>query len=413
MRSEKIHQLSIPANFEQSGALPVIANTIPMNRFNLINRLLLVVVTFCTLGPVVRAETAAPNPATEPTVIAAAKALPAVVNINTERIVRRAYRDPYDEFINQFFGEQMRPRRELQQKVQSLGSGFIVDPSGYIVTNEHVVDRAEDLKISVTTPDGKTYSARYVTGDPSADLALLKIESKTPLPFISLKDVSPNLLGQTVLVVGNPLGYGHSVARGILSATNRTLSLENNEYSGLLQTDAAINPGNSGGPLIDITGKLVGVASAKMAYTPQGVPTQGIGFAIPAKTVAEKIEQFKREAQNPAKPEGGDLTQIVRKRLGLSLQDLTPELSEALGVPAGSGVLIADVEAQSPSAKSGLRRGLILYRVGRYEVNSPADVEALLQRAKRGAAVDLGVGIVQKIGGRVLRQIQTVSVTSR
>ncbi|MDD5351284.1 MAG: trypsin-like peptidase domain-containing protein, partial [Chthoniobacteraceae bacterium] len=321
------------------------------------------------------AEPAATDPAAEPSVTAVAKALPAVVNINTERIVRRAYRDPYDDFITQFFGEQTRPRREMRQKVQSLGSGFLVDPSGYIVTNEHVVDRAEDLKIQVTTPDGKTYNARYVTGDSSADLALLKIESPTPLPYLSLKDLSPNLLGQSVLVVGNPLGYGHSVARGILSATNRTLSLDNNDYEGLLQTDAAINPGNSGGPLIDLSGKLIGVASAKMAYTPQGLPTQGIGFAIPARTVAEKVEQFKRDAQNPPKP--NDTAQATRKRLGLTLQELTAELSDALGVPAGSGVLIADVEAQSPAARGGLRRGLVLYKVGRYEVNSPADVDAL------------------------------------
>ncbi|MEI6560809.1 MAG: trypsin-like peptidase domain-containing protein [Verrucomicrobiota bacterium] len=381
-----------------------------MNRLFFHSRLLLSAALFCALAVTMRAESI--EPASEPSVLAVAKAMPAVVNVNTERIVRRAVRDPYDDFITQFFGGQMRPPgRELRQKVQSLGSGFIVDPAGYIVTNEHVVERAEDLKISVTTPDGKTYTARYITGDPSADLALLKIESKTPLPFLSLKDISPNLLGQSVLVVGNPLGYGHSVARGILSATNRTLSVEEIEYAGLLQTDAAINPGNSGGPIIDIAGKLVGVASAKMAYTPQGVPTQGIGFAIPARTVAEKIEQFKRDAQNPVK--ASDSAQAARRRLGISLQELTSALSDALGIPDGAGVLISDVEPQSPAAKGGLRRGLVLYKVGRYEVNSPEEVETLLRQAKRGAEVDLGVGVVQRIGGRVLQQIQTVSVTAR
>ena len=361
----------------------------------------------------VEARSESADPATEPSVVATAKALPAVVNINTERVIRRAVRDPYEDFINQFFGEQAVPRREVRQKMQSLGSGFIVDPAGYIVTNEHVVERAEDLKIQVTTSDGKTYNARYVTGDPSADLALLKIESKTPLPFISLKDLSPNLLGQTLLVVGNPLGYGHSVARGILSATNRSLSLNNNEYEGLLQTDAAINPGNSGGPLIDLAGKLVGVASAKMAYTPQGVPTQGIGFAIPAKTVAEKIEQFKRGTPNGAKAGGAELTQASRRRLGLTLQALTPDLSEALGVPSGTGVLVADVESDGPAARGGLQRGLVIYRLGRYEVNSPAEVEALLSKAQRGAPVDLTVGVIRHVDDRVVQQIQTVSVTSR
>lgn len=361
------------------------------------------------------AEPSPADPASEPSVIASAKALPAVVNINTERLVRRAYRDPYEDFLSQYFGGQVAPRRETRQSVQSLGSGFIVDPSGYIVTNEHVVERAEDLKIQVTTSDGKTYNARYVTGDPSADLALLKIEGKAPFPFISLKDLSPNLLGQTLLVVGNPLGYGHSVARGILSATNRSLSINHNEYEGLLQTDAAINPGNSGGPLIDLAGKLVGVASAKLAYTPQGVPTQGIGFAIPARTVAEKIEQFKRDAQNgPAsKSSGSDLTQASRRRLGVTLQALTPDLSEALGVPSGTGVLVSDVEPGSPAARGGLQRGLVIYRLGRYEVNSPSEVETLLSKAQRGAPVDLTVGVIRHVDDRVVQQIQTVSITSR
>jgi len=380
-----------------------------MNRLPISALFLLAAALFCPLSATAWGE----DPASEPSVIAVSKALPAVVNINTERIIRRAYRDPYDDMINQFFGQQVRPNRELQQKVQSLGSGFIVDPTGYIVTNEHVVDRAEDLKIQVTTPDGKTYNARYITGDPSADLALLKIESKTPLPFISLKDLSPNLLGQSVLVCGNPLGYGHSVARGILSATNRALSMENAEYTGLLQTDAAINPGNSGGPLIDISGKLIGVASAKMAYTPNGVPTQGIGFAIPARTVAEKVEQFKHDAQNPDKGNTTDLTQATRKRLGLTFQELTSDLSDALGVPSGRGVLVSDVEPEGPAARSGLRRGLVVYKVGRYDVNSPADVETLLRRAKQGAPVDLSVGVLQHIGGNTFQQIQTVSIAAR
>ena len=382
-----------------------------MHRLDTLRSLLSAIALICAPFSVGTAEPQS-DPASEASVIAVGKALPAVVNVNTERIIRRTYHDPYDDFINQFFGGQMRRPREMQQTVQSLGSGFIVDSTGYIVTNEHVVERAEDLKISVTTSEGKTYAARYVTGDPSADLALLKIDSKTPLPFISLKDVSRNLLGETVLVLGNPLGYGHSVARGILSATNRTLSVEANEYKNLLQTDAAINPGNSGGPLIDIAGKLIGVASAKMAYTPQGVPTQGIGFAIPASVVAEKIEQFKSEAENPgAKP--SNLLSAAKRRLGLTLQELTTDLSDALGVTAGIGVLISDVESGSPAERGGLRRGLVIYRIGRYEVNSPSQIESLLRQAKQESAVDVGVGTVRQIGGRVLQQVETVTLKAR
>ena len=368
---------------------------------------------FGSLAPAREAVSELGNPASEPAVLAVSKAMPAVVNVSAEGIIRRAYRDPSEEFFNQFFGGQIR-RRELQQKVQSLGSGFIVDPTGYIVTNQHVVERAEELKIHVTTPDGKTYLARYITGDADADLALLKIESKTPLPFISLKDASPNLLGQTVLVVGNPLGYGHSVARGIVSATNRSLTVDKMEFKNLIQTDAAINPGNSGGPLIDLGGKLVGVASAKMAFTPQGVPTQGIGFAIPAATVAAKVEDFKRNARNVAQGGGDvDLASLARRMLGISLQPLTPDLCNALGVPEGAGVLISDVEPGGPAQGTGLQRGQVIYRVGRYEVNSPGDIELLLRKAQKGTQVDLGIGVIRKVGGRVLQQIETASLTAR
>ena len=306
------------------------------------------------------------DPAQEPSVLAVAKAMPAVVNINTERVVRRTVRDPRDDFFNNFFGGQMRPPRLVKQTVQSLGSGFIVDAGGYIVTNEHVVQRAADLKISVTTNDGKTYNARFITSSPSEDLALIKIESKEPLPFINLADLSPCLLGETVLVLGNPLGYGSSVARGILSAKGRAVTVEEKEYKDLIQTDAAINPGNSGGPVVDLSGKLVGVSSVKMAFTPQGVPTQGMGFAIPATAVRDKVAEFRKIAagQKPAKPK----PERTRSQefFGLQLQDLTRELAETMGYEADAGVVIADVEAGSPAERAGFKRGLVISQVGRY-----------------------------------------------
>src|SRR3712207_4692282 len=147
------------------------------------------------------------DPASEPTVLAVAKVLPAVVNINTERVVRRRVRDPFEEFAAQYFGNYRTQPREIRQTVQSLGSGFIVDPAGYIITNQHVVARAADLKIEVTMNDGKTYNARFITGDEKKDLAFLKVDAPEPLPFIDLNNLSPNLLGQTVIVVGNALGY--------------------------------------------------------------------------------------------------------------------------------------------------------------------------------------------------------------
>jgi len=350
--------------------------------------------------------------ATEPSVIAVAKAMPAVVNINTERIVKRTMRAPSDEAFSQFFGGPMRPPRTIRQKVQSLGSGFIVDPSGYIVTNEHVVERAADLKISVTTADGKTYDAKYVTGAPEADLAFIKIEPKEPLPFIDLDDLSPSLLGQTVLVLGNPLGYGSSVARGILSAKGRTISIDQNEFKDLLQTDAAINPGNSGGPLVDLAGKLVGVSSVKMAFTPQGVPTQGLGFAIPAELVRDKVVIFRKAAAGKSAVKKPGIT-LARKFFGLQLQDLTEELSDSLGYEPGSGVLIADVDPDSPAEAAGLKRGLVISQVGRYEVDSAQRVEELLEPVSTGSVVDFTVGVLRRVRGQTLRQLQPVPLTAR
>lgn len=355
------------------------------------------------------------EPASEPAVLAVAKVLPAVVNINAERVVRRAVRDPFEDFAAQFFGNYRSEPREIRQRLQSLGSGFIVDPAGYIVTNEHVVQRAADLKIEVTTSDGKVYNARYVTGDPKKDLAFIKIEGKTGFPFINLDNLSPNLLGETVIVVGNAVGYGSSISRGVLSGMKRDVTIENIDYKDLLQTDAAINPGNSGGPVIDINGRLVGVSSAKMAFTPQGVPTQGMGFAIPAGTVREAVSEFKKVAQRPSPSPGApDSTEPAaanaERLFGMQLQDLTSDLTDALGLLPGRGVLVSAVEPGSPADDAGIERGLVIYRIGRHDVNSIKGVESWLARARSGSQVDFVVGLVQADGRR---QIQTVSLTAR
>src|SRR4030095_8295287 len=197
------------------------------------------------------------------------------------------------------------------------------------------------------------YEARDVTGEGNADLAFLKIDGEKPFPFIDLNDLSPNLLGQTVLVLGNPVGYGSSVARGILSAKNRSVEVSGSEYKGLLQTDAAINPGNSGGPVVDLNGKLVGVSSVKMAFTPQGVPTQGLGFAIPAEEVRDKVREFTKTAQNKAR-EPKAVASLAKKHFGLILQDLTPELQKKFSTTDDPGVLVADVESGSPGERAGM-----------------------------------------------------------
>jgi serine protease Do len=356
------------------------------------------------------------DPASEPTVLAVSKVLPAVVNINTERVVRRTVRDPFEDFYAEFFGyNRVRPR-EIRQTLQSLGSGLIIDPAGYIITNKHVVERAADLKIHVTTNDEKTYNAHYIAGDDKTDLAFIKIDAKTDFPFVSLDDISPNILGQTVIVVGNAVGYGSSISRGVLSAVKRNITVDDIEYKNLVQTDAAINPGNSGGPVIDISGRLVGISSAKMAFTPQGVPTQGLGFAIPADVVRDSVNRFKKIAQKQPEPKQQLATSDasgsnVERLFGMQLQDLSQELSSALGYTPGRGVLITAVEPDSPADEAGIERGLVIYRVGQSEVNSVKQIENLLGPVQSGANATFTIGMIRASGQD--RQLATLTMAAR
>ncbi len=356
------------------------------------------------------------DPATEPAVRAVAQVMPAVVNIATERVIRRQVRDPFEEFYERFFGDGgTYGGRVMQQKVKSLGSGFVVDSDGLIVTNEHVVERAADMKIQVSFADGTSYPARYLAGEAKADLALIKIEPPRDargkaFPHIDLGIISPNLLGQTVLALGNPVGYNSSVSRGILSATNREITIDNVTFKGLLQTDAAINPGNSGGPLIDLAGRLVGMSSVKMAFTPQGTPTQGLGFAIPGKTVANKVAELRRSAasQNNSgrsaagtSDPGRDTTPNARRLFGLTLK--------ARDDGGDPGLVVAAVEADSPASKGGIRAGMIVLKVGTYPARDAARIDALLREVPGGTAVDWTVG--PPGGRRTLLSAQATTVT--
>ena len=348
--------------------------------------------------------------------MAVAKVLPAVVNINSERVVKRTVRDPFDDFYAQFFGYNRFRPREVRQTLQSLGSGFIIDPAGYIVTNQHVVERAADLKIHVTAHDGKTYRAHYIAGDDKTDLAFIKIDAQTDFPFINLDDISPNLLGQTVMVVGNAVGYGSSISRGVLSAVKRNITVDETDYKDLVQTDAAINPGNSGGPVVDLSGRLVGIASAKMAFTPQGVPTQGLGFAIPADVVRDSVNRFKQVAMKQGKLNGSPApaepsSARVEKLFGIQLQELSSELSDALGYLRGRGVLITAVEPDSPADEAGITRGMVLYRVDKSTVSSVRQVDEVLRAAESGANVEFTIGIIRARGEN--HELATLTLKAR
>lgn len=358
----------------------------------------------------------------EPTVQAVKKVLPAVVNINTERTIRKKgdkQLQSSEEFPNKHKGG-----KKVRQ--QSLGSGFVVDPEGYIITNEHVVARAADMKIQVTFQDGTTLGAVYITGDAKSDLALIKVDAGRPLPFIDLTDLSPNHLGQTIIAVGNPLGYESTITRGVLSGKARSVTIEDIEYSNLLQTDAAINPGNSGGPLIDISGRLVGLSSVKMAFTPDGMPAQGMGFAIPGDFVQMKVEEFERAGPSAlratpvtreppvaaAVPNTAIQTQAARiswERFGMQIEDSPTSVQ----LDYDPGVVVGDVEPGSPADMAGIKRGLVIYKVGRYEVKSTKDIEPLFQRIKTGTVIDIAVGIIARQGDELRQKIETVTLKAR
>ena len=259
---------------------------------------------------------AAQEPARDPVVLAVQKALPAVVNINTEQIRERSARDPFAELFRQSFGDP-------SAGVHSLGSGVIVDGDGWLITNYHVIRRAS--RINVALADGTTYEARFVSGDENNDLALLKIDPHQPLPHLELASESEPLLGETVIAIGNPFGFDHTVTKGIISAKNRKWPPEDPKFEDVLQTDAAINPGNSGGPLINTRGELVGINSAILSQA------EGIGFAIPAKRVANLL--------------GAWLSPEKRARIWLGLRFARED----------GQLIAAAVQPESPAAQAGLQ----------------------------------------------------------
>lgn len=274
----------------------------------------------------------------------------AVVNISTTKLVQVRYQD---SLFNEFFGL---PGGMAQRNVTSVGSGAVIHETGYIVTNAHVVAQASDIR--VTFADGSTLPARKVQVDPSVDLAVVKVDAPRPLHAIKLGRSSDIMIGETVIAIGNPLGLGHTVTTGIISALNRDLEVRGSlAYQGLLQTDAAINPGNSGGPLINVNNQLIGINTAIRG------DAQNVGFAIPVDRLWEMV------------PALLDVDQAERVRFGLKV--------------AGPNAEILDVEADSPAQKAGLQRGDRILRVDDHPVRDGIDFYARLRSEKPGSQVRL------------------------
>lgn len=342
------------------------------------------------VGPIA----AAVQPEDEVYVKTVAEILPTVVNIYTESFVEVP--DPHDQFIERFFGGAVYGLgRTLRKPVRSLGSGLLVSPEGYIVTNAHVVQRAKDVTIKVTLHDKSDHEARVLRSVEALDLALIKIEAGRALPHFDLRRLSPNLLAQTVIAIGNPIGYESSVSKGILSARDRTLRFGDVVMEGLLQTDAAINPGNSGGPLIDGAGQLVGLSTAKMGAVPgsqQMIQVENIGFAIPGERVKGFVEESIAIATGrmPPPPEEA-LNEVLFEKFGLRLQELTPDLARAFAIRPGAGMIVAQVSPGTPAEQAGIERGMVITAIGSQRVAREDDLPPALARTKTGDPVSFTV----------------------
>jgi serine protease Do len=298
------------------------------------------------------------------------KLLPAVVNIaTTQKVTDSSRNDPnLEELFKQFFDRQNRDNNGGgdngdnnggdnggsggsggSHEVTSLGSGFIIDATGYVVTNNHVIDGAEE--ITVRTQDNTEYKAKLIGHDPKTDLALLKIESPTPFPFLEWGDSDKARIGDWVLAIGNPFGLGGTVTAGILSARQRDINA--GPYDDFLQTDAAINRGNSGGPMFNMDGKVIGINTA--IFSPSG-GSIGIGFALPSSLARGVVAQL-RQYGHPR-----------RGWLGVRIQSVTPELAEGLKMPRPMGALIAAVTDGGPAAKAGIKQGDVVVSFNGQEI---------------------------------------------
>ncbi|OGA27670.1 MAG: 2-alkenal reductase, partial [Betaproteobacteria bacterium RIFCSPLOWO2_12_61_14] len=274
---------------------------------------------------------------------AAQKAMPAVVNIFTSTIIKTPIHpfmdDPRFRF---FFGD---PWDDVPQSSSSLGSGVIVSQDGYILTNHHVVEAADQIEVALA--DGRKAKAHVVGSDPETDLAVIKIELPGKLPAITFGHPERAQVGDMVLAIGNPFGVGQTVTMGIISALKRD-HLGLNTFENFIQTDAAINPGNSGGALVDVNGNLIGINSA--IYSPNG-GSLGIGFATSANTAKKTMEQIIQSGS------------VTRGWIGAGVQELTPELAESFKLGSTKGVLITEVIRNSPAEQAGIKTGDILIAI--------------------------------------------------
>jgi len=326
----------------------------------------------------------------------AERTLPAVVNISTTQTIKNAGRSPvpmpefppgspFEEFFREFFERQQQDPNAPPRRAASLGSGFIIDPSGYVVTNNHVIEGADEVRVIFQDAENTELKAKIIGVDKDTDLALLKVETDKKLPSLSWGDSDSLRVGDWVVAIGNPFGLGGTVTAGIISARARDIGA--GRYDDFLQTDASINRGNSGGPLVNLKGEVVGINTAIFSQTGGSV---GIGFAIPATMAKNVINQIK---------EGG---KVRRGWLGVQIQAVTPDIAESMKLQEAQGALVSQVTEDGPAAKAGIRPGDVILTFDGREVNSSRSLPRMVAETQVGKAVP--VTIIRK-GSR-----QTVSV---
>ncbi|MDJ0853764.1 MAG: DegQ family serine endoprotease [Desulfobacterales bacterium] len=330
--------------------------------------------------------------------VLAEKVGPAVVNIQVEKAMRpaahpfsRGHGGPGNPF-REFFGPRFGDRNSRPHKQSGLGTGFIIDPDGHIVTNHHVVDGADSIK--VVLQDERQFEATVIGRDPQTDLALIKVDSRQKLPFVPLGKSSDLSVGEWVVAIGNPFGLEHTVTAGIVSAKGRVIGA--GPYDDYIQTDASINPGNSGGPLLNMQGEVVGINTAIIASG------QGIGFAIPIDMANDIVTQLKAEGE------------VTRGWLGVTIQDLKGDLASYYDLEEGRGVLVTQVVPGDPADKAGIRPNDIILEVDDTEVNSSRALTTKAAGLAVGERVDVTVlrngkekNLTLKVGRRPLTLAQS------
>jgi serine protease Do len=318
-------------------------------------------------------------------------AIPAVVHIDV--VHRESYPNPWlpfknDPFFRFFFDIPNMPDR-IEKVMKGIGTGFLIDEKGHVITNYHVVAGATEIEILMA--DGKRFQALLVGTEPRTDLALLRIKKVQGLPYLKFGDSDKVEVGEWVVAIGHPRGLDHTVTQGIISAKHRTGILNPNSYQDFLQTDAAINPGNSGGPLLNLRGEVVGINSAIVS---QSGGYEGIGFAIPSNIASYVAKQLISNGK------------VQRGWLGVVTQDLSPILAEKLGLKELYGALITDVEKDSPADKGGLKSGDVILSFGGKRVKDGADLMNLVGLCQPGRQVEV---LVWRDGRQQIHKVELIS----